>query len=154
MYVLPFVRYGFLLLGESGGSKGATDKSNTMSVSEMWLFSKFKHKPKVFLNAPYRCKTVFAFQTRLAALASKLSRTIKPNLETPTASLMMPGDPNKNPDSGDANAVRRREETRQMEKSRAINAAEETPEFLASIADDTQVAPEMPKSKITSCLQS
>ena len=89
---------------------------------------------------------------RLAKLASKLTKTIKPTLETPTTSLMMPGDPNQNPDSGDANAVRRREET--MEKSAVINAAEETPGFLASIADDSVVAPEMPKSKITSCLQS
>ena len=99
-------------------------------------------------------------QTRLAKLASRLSKTIKPNLETPTAALV-PEDPHQNPDSGDANAVRRREKAA-AEKAKdgaatddnVIREAESTTGFLSSIADDAHVAADMPKSKITSCLQS
>ena len=95
----------------------------------------------------------------MARLASKLTKAMKPTLETPTAALMMPTDPHQNPDSSDAGAVRKREESKQLNIANAnkegqIKAAESTPGFLASIADDDEVAPEIPKSKITSCLQS
>ena len=69
----------------------------------------------------------------------------------------MPENPHQNPDSGDANAVRRREEAEIATENKTENqlhTAETTPNFLNSIADNSQIAADLPKSKISSCLQS